>query len=363
MLGKHRLAVDRFTEAHWILEPYADEEFALWSEIVPRSDTVYILGREILSQSFADIFTSDTGDLVFCNLAEGSETIEWQMWKLGVSDLVQRGRLGLMHGGDALSDLATVRSDIHFTNIVDFASNQQAHAQASQVRTPDPKPYSFLMLNGRLRLHRKRLIDLLRSRGLLEQALWTNLQSTVDPPTGSTAYTTEPIRLLPPQYEIESTTQPQIDQGWVKPLLFAGLSWGDAVINPRAYIDSYFSLVTETVFNHTCSFLTEKTWKPMIMCHPFVIAANPGFYRDLRRKGFQTFSHVIDESFDLIENEQDRARRIVEIVQDICYNGASDFLMSTREQCEHNYQQLQIYTKQQRQQLVIDLEKYLDKRS
>ena len=124
MLGKHRLAVDRFTEAHWILEPYADEEFALWSEIVPRSDTVYILGREVLAQSFADIFTSDAGDLVFCNLAEGSETIEWQMWKLGVSDLVQRGRLGLMHGGDALSDLTAVRSDIHFTNIVDFVSNQ-----------------------------------------------------------------------------------------------------------------------------------------------------------------------------------------------------------------------------------------------
>jgi hypothetical protein len=47
------------------------------------------------------------------------------------------------------------------------------------------------------------------------------------------------------------------------------------------YIDTYFSVVTETIFDYPYTFRTEKIWKPMIMGHPFVAAANRGYYRDL----------------------------------------------------------------------------------
>jgi hypothetical protein len=113
--------------------------------------------------------------------------------------------------------------------------------------------------------------------------------------------------------------------GFVKHHLFAN-TWGDAIVNPAAYIDTSFSLVTETIFDYTHTFRTEKIWKPMIMCHPFVVAANRGYYRDLHNAGFETFGQLIDESFDLIDDPTDRANRVVAVVKDICYNGAEAFL-------------------------------------
>jgi uncharacterized protein YggL (DUF469 family) len=105
-----------------------------------------------------------------------------------------------------------------------------------------------------------------------------------------------------------------------------GNTWGDAEVNPAPYIDTYFSVVTETIFDYPYTFRTEKIWKPMIMEHPFVAAANRGYYKDLHSAGFQTFGHLIDESFDQIDDPRDRADRIVDTVADICYNGAASFL-------------------------------------
>ena len=98
----------------------------------------------------------------------------------------------------------------------------------------------------------------------------------------------------------------------------------------------------------------------MIMCHPFVVAANPGYYRDLRAAGFQTFDQLIDESFDSIDDPQTRARRIVDTVADICYNGAASFLESARSVCKYNYQQLREHNRRERAELPDKLAQYIN---
>ena len=158
---------------------------------------------------------------------------------------------------------------------------------------------------------------------------------------------------MPDCYEIERA-QPYLTnpgtQGFVKHQLFAD-TWGDAVINPRAYVDSYFSVITETIFDYPYSFRTEKIWKPMIMCHPFVVAANRGYYRDLQARGFRTFAHLIDVSFDEIDNSQDRIRRIAEVIEDICRQGPECFLHAAEHICKYNYQHLRDYNRGERHQL------------
>jgi len=141
--------------------------------------------------------------------------------------------------------------------------------------------------------------------------------------------------------------------------LFAN-TWGDAIVNPAAYVDTSFSLVTETIFDYPHTFRTEKIWKPMIMCHPFVVAANPGYYRDLHNAGFETFGHLIDESFDQIDDPTDRANRVVAVVKDICYNGTESFLEAARNACKYNYQQLRDHNTQQRAVLPDSLEIYIN---
>ena len=105
-------------------------------------------------------------------------------------------------------------------------------------------------------------------------------------------------------------------------------------------IDTYFSLVSETVFDYPYSLRSEKIYKPIAMAHPFVTVANRGFYRDLHHAGFQTFGNLIDESFDQIDNNQDRLDRIAQVVQDLCASDLAEFLVASRVITKYNQQHL-----------------------
>jgi hypothetical protein len=88
------------------------------------------------------------------------------------------------------------------------------------------------------------------------------------------------------------------------------------------------------------SFRTEKIAKPLAMGHPFIVAANAGFYRDLHDLGFRTFADVIDEDFDNIDNAQQRMDRIIDIVDDLCQQDLSGFLAACHDTCKYNQQRL-----------------------
>ena len=130
--------------------------------------------------------------------------------------------------------------------------------------------------------------------------------------------------------------------GFVKHELF-GNTWGDAIINHRCYTDTWFSLVTETIFDYPYSFRTEKIYKPIIMAHPFVVAANRGYLQDLRNAGFKTFGHLIDEHYDQIDCPHTRIERIIDTVRGISESGAAEFWEASRDICKYNQQRLVEY--------------------
>jgi hypothetical protein len=366
MLGNHRIIVDEWAEVWDLLKPYADGSFWRWSDLTLDPDTVYIVGRVVLKENWQAIIDwahQHPGKIVFCNPAEGSQTILLQLKRLMISEQIKLGEILLLTSGDLESGWNYCKTDCYFSNIVEYLENISAHASWPQVYHKKNKPYDFLFLNGRLRPHRKYLIDQLQQQKLLDRALWSNLGDTVEMSWTSTLLTNqaESVRLLPEQYEIPRaiSNMTQLPTGFVKHHLF-GNTWGDAIVNPAAYIDTSFSLVTETIFDYPHTFRTEKIWKPMIMCHPFVVAANPGYYRDLHNAGFETFGNLIDESFDQIDDPTDRANRVVAVVKDICYNGAHAFLEAARSACKYNYQQLRDHNTQQRAALPDSLEIYLN---
>jgi len=80
--------------------------------------------------------------------------------------------------------------------------------------------------------------------------------------------------------------------------------------------------------------------KPLAMGHPFIIAANAGYYRDLRNLGFKTFDGIIDESFDQIDNAQARMNRVVSVVEDLCQQDLASFLRACYNVCKYNQQHL-----------------------
>jgi len=372
MLGRHKIIIDEWAEVVDLLDPYADGEFWTWADVEFDPDCKYIVGRVVLKdnwQAITDLATQYPGRIVFCNPAEGSETILLQLKRLRIEEHVRDGRILLLTSGDLEPGWDQLSTDCYFSNIVEYTENKAAQLQAA-MDYKHYRRYQFLFLNGRLRPHRKALIDKLRELGLLDYALWTNLGSSVEMAFTSSLETAklEPIRLLPPEYEIDRAREnlkPSLltDGGFVKHKLFDN-TWGDAIVNPRAYTDSWFSLVTETIFDYPHTFRTEKIYKPILMAHPFVVAANRGYLKDLRNAGFKTFSHLIDEHYDQIDRPDIRISRIIDTMIWLCSgDNAAKFWEASRDICKYNQQHLVEYNKEQRARLPQQLEQYLNERS
>ena len=371
MLGAHKLIVDEWAEVWDLLKPYADESFWQWPDSFD-PNARYIVGRVVLKdnwQQITDLATQYPGRIIFSNPAEGSETVLLQLKRLRIEAHVRDGRIGLLTSGDLEPGWNYCKTDCYFTNIVEYTENKSAQLQAA-LDYKIQRPYQFLFLNGRLRPHRKYMIDRMRGAGLLDQALWSNLSSQVElgftsQLTSRLSSTYEPVRLLPSEYEIErAVSQMDLvpDSGFVKHLLF-DFTWGDAIVNSRCYTDTWFSLVTETIYDYPHTFRTEKIWKPILMAHPFVVAANPGYLRDLRAAGFQTFGDFIDEGYDLIDCSHTRVQRIIQTVAEIVDNGAGKFWTATQDICKYNQQRLVEYNREQRAQLPQSLLNYINERS
>jgi len=371
MLGNYKIIVDEWAEVWDLLKPYADASFWRWQDVELDPSNIYIVGRVVLKenwQAITDWATQHPGRIVFSNPAEGSQTILLQLQRLRITDYVRDGRIGLLTSGDLEPGIAYCKTDCYFSNIVEYTENKAAQLMCA-LDYKERRPYEFLFLNGRLRPHRKYMIDHMRELNLLDHALWSNLGSQVEMSFTSVLETKklEPIRLLPPEYEIDRARpnlKPSLytDGGFVKHQLFNN-TWGDAIVNHQCYTDTWFSVVTETIFDYPYTFRTEKIWKPILMAHPFIVAANPGYLRDLRNAGFKTFAHLINESYDEIDSPWDRIDRVIDTISEVSVSGAADFWEASRDVCKYNQQHLVEHNRQERALLPYNLEKYLNERS
>ena len=97
----------------------------------------------------------------------------------------------------------------------------------------------------------------------------------------------------------------------------------DRYYNKKLYESSYFSLVNETIFTEplnknkwdTQLFITEKTYKPLMNYHPFIVVSLPYTLRYLRQQGFQTFPEMFDEYYDITRDPVERFNRIIQELQ------------------------------------------------
>ena len=354
MLDK-RLVVDTMTEIHRLIKPWITEEFWDFNLVNPVPGNIYVFGRQQFlehKQRIVEMAESGLYTIVFCNAAEGSWTLQTQVQLLGVEQLIIDYKILLISGGEQQANYPYVQYDHFLVEILRYEENVKAAQAIEQIFAKESKPYKFLFLNGRARPHRKYLYERFRQLGILEQSLWTMLESR---PSVNRCFnifdgavnlmaTTSELQWLPKHYEVEQYQNPTITPGppnraFVKQELF-NHTWGEIYLKPEPYIDTYFSLVTETVFEQPWPFRTEKIAKPLMIGHPFIVATSPCYYRDLHRLGFKTFGHVIDESFDSIENHQDRMDRIIAVVRDLCQQDLDSFQKECYTVCKHNQQHL-----------------------
>ena len=346
MPGNYRLVCDTSCEIYAEIQHLVDDTFWDFEQYEPRPNDVVVLARQTVNRDADQIKRlADICLPVLANPAEGSQTLKLQCQRLGLIDLIQQKRFLLVGCGHMEPELNCMVYDHYAYRAMCYENNIQQGARADEIYSKLHKPYKFFFLNGRTRPHRKYMIELMRDAGLLDHALWTNLDTTpVYHHTYSTDLLSRPseIQLLPPEYEVEqfqSNQKNQYQHAFVKHELFDN-KWGDVYVRAEPYIDTYFSVVSETVFDYPYSLRSEKIYKPIVMAHPFVAVANRGFYQDLHHAGYQTFGHLIDESFDLIDNNQDRLDRIAQVVQDLCESDLEEFLVASRAVTKYNQQHL-----------------------
>jgi hypothetical protein len=109
------------------------------------------------------------------------------------------------------------------------------------------------------------------------------------------------------------------------------------IIPTEVYNNTAYSIVAETDFDNTLSFYSEKTVKPIIYKRLFVAFSGYKFLYNLHKLGFKTFDGIIDESYDLIIDDDKRLAAAFEQVKYLCSTPQEQILNQVHDILEHNY--------------------------
>lgn len=83
----------------------------------------------------------------------------------------------------------------------------------------------------------------------------------------------------------------------------------------KLWQSSLIHVVTETLFYDQKLHLTEKIFKPIVAERPFILVSTPGNLSYLKKYGFETFGRWIDESYDCVENSNERLDLIAKEIE------------------------------------------------
>ena len=147
----------------------------------------------------------------------------------------------------------------------------------------ESKTHKFLFLNGEQRVNRERFFELFKTAGLLDSSIWSHR-------SGKSAEGFGP------------------DQDWQDPFVHPDFRF--YAYYTSHYYNTNISIVSETTQNEW--FPTEKTYKSLMLGHPFVVYGGQHSLRKIRAMGFETFGDDIDESYDDCAYPLERADVLVE---------------------------------------------------
>lgn len=102
---------------------------------------------------------------------------------------------------------------------------------------------------------------------------------------------------------------------------------------------SYLHVITETYYKNDTLFLSEKIFKPIRHCQPFVVFGNPGTLEQLKILGYKTFDKFIDEQYDLETDFNKRLQMIADSIQSFISKSSEELTTIMKEMkpiFEHN---------------------------
>jgi hypothetical protein len=114
-------------------------------------------------------------------------------------------------------------------------------------------------------------------------------------------------------------------------------------INTNAHLKTFVNIVTETLTDKDIIFITEKTYKPIYVCQPFIIVGNAYTLKKMKELGYKTFDKWWDESYDEEIELEVRMNTITKILEEIASWDLEKCAAIRKEMKEiliHNYNQM-----------------------
>ena len=115
------------------------------------------------------------------------------------------------------------------------------------------------------------------------------------------------------------------------------------IVPYHIYQNTYYSIVCETLdgVSYTNTFfMSEKTAKVFLAKRIFVMFGNQNFLENLRSEGFQTFSSVLDESYDQIWDPVQRYAAAWRQVEWLATQDADSIYQQLESVVEHNHRHI-----------------------
>ena len=251
----------------------------------------------------------------------------------------------------------------------------------------DNKPYKFLCLNNYMKDHRLYIVNEFVKKGLLDKGI-VSARFSLDPNKpfynhGVTHFgTIDSINeIFGQQFDSAMTEQEYTNLQKALPIIIdddlidnqhavnsdmfnsteTSYEFRDRWVNWEWYTNTEFTIVNESSFTpdlisqpgifsqyitnysqtvmfqespNDVGFLTEKTFKPIMYGHPFIIASHPGALARLKQLGFETFPQWFDEGYDDIGNSGERIRYVSRTIEKACNNELH--IDAIKAQLEHN---------------------------
>jgi hypothetical protein len=173
-----------------------------------------------------------------------------------------------------------------FAWIINNEFNQARLIKTHMAIESEPKTHKFLYLNGESRPNREMLFEAIKARGLLDNSIWSHR-------SGKSADGFGP------------------DQDWPDPFIHPDFRF--YAYYPSHYYQTKVSIVAETT--QTEFFPTEKTYKCLMLGHPFILYGGYNDLHKLRVLGFRTFDSWIDERYDRCQWPVERADAVLKAIE------------------------------------------------
>lgn len=186
------------------------------------------------------------------------------------------------------------------------------NVDTSNLSIDSNKKYDFLFYNAKIRPHRLYAVADLWNRNLLQKGLVSLIATNYQPNSFDLNHC---IEILKSNNAYHTFIDNYVKK--FKPLIldvqqnnFSKQNVYNTIENH--YKETFFSIVSETGLD--TRFITEKTYKAIHNCHPFIIIGCKGSLKLLRQRGFQTFSEMFDESYD---EESNHELRIIKVINEV----------------------------------------------